>query len=326
MNPKSSSDVHDHVAATVEAIFTEGSVSSRSDPSRVNFLRVSSFPFCARAWFLNQPNARAVLRSEGAASVFFTSVGTAVHNCFQQAADSLSVPVAFQSNPDEPKSLPKGAVLVQDWVCQECRKRFEFTPHPGKCDWCGSTRIRGDEHEVTFSRRVLGHMDGTFAWPHIPKAPYSKEWHHVPFDYKTCSDSALNTKDALPYPENVDQLVSYGAIKHRQGYNIKKAALVYISRNNPNKRKVVVLRVDGPSQIKKILGYEKAYERAERCRSEKEALTLPVRATEDLERNCQYCKFQKPCGAEQSGDPRHIIPLIRISLSSLKSRKTWPNI
>lgn len=309
----------------MEAIFTEGVLHSRSDPSRVNSLRVSSFPFCARAWFLNQPNARALTRTEGAASVFFTSVGTAVHNCFQGAANSLSVPASLQSDPSAPKALPKKALLIQDWVCKDCRKRFEFTPHPGTCDWCGSPRLHGDEHEVTFSRRVLGHMDGTFAWPHHPKAPYSKDWHHVPMDYKTCSASALAGSN-LPYSENVDQLVSYGAIKQAQGYNITKATLVYVCRDNPSKRKVVVLPVDGPKQIKKILRYEKAYERAEACRSQEEALALPVRATEDLEKHCGYCRFRKACGASQAGDNRHILPLIRITLASLKTRTVWPNI
>lgn len=656
MNPSSKSDIARTIESVVETIFDKGINRSLVDPTRVQYLRISSFPFCARSWFLAQPSARAKFREEKASSVYFTSVGTAVHNCFQGAAASLSLPKEHRVEDSDLAFLPKNGLLVQDWVCTNCKARVEFTPHPLRCEWCGETRFRGDEHEVKFSQRVLGHMDGTFAFPHAPKAKYSKMWIHIPIDYKglaldtplptptgwttmgkvqvgdtlfdasgnpckvlhksavhrrkcyritfddgstvvcddehlwttsygkkavrktavvdtefirstvndrhiiplcgplnleekellidpyvlgcwlgdgtaangtitqqksdwelfkhieargyktyqpeyskkyacpmrnveglnaqlaeeglrdakhipekylragysqrvallqglmdtdgsyntlrqqavfstvdpvlamdvkdlicglgqrgvsisitakgfgktieafhvrfrpvngfqpfrltrkaklvaprgteirstqrkivsvdpiravktqciavdspdktylctrsmipthnTCSAAAINAAGKLPYPENVDQLLSYGAIKQAEGFNIPAVALIYLCRDNPSKRKIVPLTLDGEKQRKKILKYEKSYLLAEKCRDVKTAMSLPVRATENLDKNCMYCKYKKACGEEQSGKPAYLESLVKQTLHNLKSldeKSKFPN-
>lgn len=328
MNPSSKSDIARTIESVVETIFDKGINRSLVDPTRVQYLRISSFPFCARSWFLAQPSARAKFREEKASSVYFTSVGTAVHNCFQGAAASLSLPKEHRVEDSDLAFLPKNGLLVQDWVCTNCKARVEFTPHPLRCEWCGETRFRGDEHEVKFSQRVLGHMDGTFAFPHAPKAKYSKMWIHIPIDYKTCSAAAINAAGKLPYPENVDQLLSYGAIKQAEGFNIPAVALIYLCRDNPSKRKIVPLTLDGEKQRKKILKYEKSYLLAEKCRDIKTAMSLPVRATENLDKNCMYCKYKKACGEEQSGKPAYLESLVKQTLHNLKSldeKSKFPN-
>lgn len=325
MNPNSPSSIRTAVDSTVEAILDHGTRRTRSDPSRVNFLRISSFPFCARAWFLSQPHSRRPVREESTTSVFFTSVGTAVHTCLQGGADSLSVPVHLQDEHMDTRTLPNNALLVQDWICRECKHRHTFTPHPGHCAHCGCNTLKGDEHEVSFSRRVLGHMDGTFAFAPETSAVYDKSWVHIPFDYKTTTKSAIEgTK--LPYPENVDQLLTYGALKQREGYNIPSVALIYVCRDNPFTRAVKVIKLDAKAQIKKVLRYEREYEAAAQVTTIEVAMALGARATSDFETNCMYCSYKKMCTDYEAGNHAYLKRQNEQVIQLMRTRKEhhWP--
>lgn len=319
MNSNSKKDIERHIEDVVNAAFTQGHITSRIDPTRVQYLRVSSFPFCARAWFLAQPEALGRARREDAKDLYYTSVGTAVHEVFQSGAESLAVPAKLRGSHDtEPVFLPRNSILIQDWICVHCHHRTRFSPHPTKCAWCGSSKFRGAEHQVRYSRRVLGHMDGTFAFPEKGES-YSKDTVHIPMDYKTCSAAALKS-NRLPYEGNKDQLLSYGAIKQSEGYNVPGVALVYVCRDNPNNRRVIALPLDGDAQRKKIAKYEKAYEAAEKCRDLDTAMALPTKTKSDFADKCGYCRFRKPCEASFQGKPKFLEAQVNTVLLQLKRR------
>lgn len=331
-------DVEKRLEAIMDALVDQGTMSGRSDPDRVNYLRISSFPFCARQWFLNQRTAREGRRVEPTGTLFFTRIGTAVHEIFQGVANTLSFPRKGSGHHNlGDVGIPHNALWIQDWICRECKHRHVFVPHPKACEWCGNHSFKGDEHELTYSKRVLGHMDGTWAFPHEKGAPYSKDWVHIPIDFKTCTVSAVSS-GLLPYPANVDQLMTYGALKAKDGYNVPMIALIYITRNSPFRgtkfsskatsgRKTCVLSVDADKQLKRVLKYEKKFLEAEQCRDEETAMALPVRTRKDFDDLCDYCQFVKLCKAEaQQGNDQFLRNEVRITLEYLRSSppNRWP--
>lgn len=324
LNPKSGKAVEHAVNACIEFALNEGTRSSRNDPTRVNFLRVSSFPFCARSWFLSLQISRATRRNSNAFSDYYTSVGTTVHTVFQHALDSLHQTV----HDEDIKRLPSQAVLVQDWKCLNCSARYEYQPKPHQCKWCACPFFHGEEHELTFSKHILGHMDGSFAYPLADGKPYSKRWIHIPIDYKTTTESAIKGS-ALPYSDNVDQLSSYGAIKAAQGFNIPGTCLIYVCRDNPRKRKTIFTPLDFDAQMKKIERYERAYALARKCTTLEEAIELPVRARKDFEKHCGYCRFQGLCSQEASGNQRPLrdqATRVVTWLAKKGNRSDFPNV
>ena len=195
MNPTSVADLNHVIAAIFDMVVAKGETTHVNDPKRVDYLRVSSFPFCPRAWYLNFQAAKSRSRHNPLPSDYFTSVGTLVHRIFQSGITSVSMPAQLQPDPDNPTVLPYGGLLIQDWHCTHCGKNHEFQPRPLHCQWCGTSSFRDDEHEVTYGTHVLGHMDGTLAFPVTKGQPYSKKWAHIPIDYKGL---ALDTP--LPTP------------------------------------------------------------------------------------------------------------------------------
>lgn len=248
-----------------------------------------------------------------------------MHECLQGGANSLSYPVHLQDESMGIRELPNNALLIQDWICRECKHRHTFTPHPGHCTHCGCNNLRGDEHEVSFSRKVLGHMDGTFAFAPKKRAAYKKSWVHIPFDYKTTTKGAIEgTK--LPYPENVDQLLTYGALKSLEGYNIPAVALIYVCRDTPFKRAVKVIKLDAKAQIKKVLRYEREYEAASQVTTIDDAMKLGARATTDFETNCMYCGYKKMCSDYEAGNHAYLKRQNEQVIRLMASRKDhlWP--
>ena len=82
------------VENAVDAIFghtlENGYTFERTDPSRVSFLRISSFPFCARAWWLSQATSRNRKRETSVIGGYFTGVGTKVHSIIQDGLATIA--------------------------------------------------------------------------------------------------------------------------------------------------------------------------------------------------------------------------------------------
>ena len=319
LNVRSSKAVEEAVGACVEFAFKNGERLTRSDPSRVTYLRISSFPFCSRQWFLNQPLAKSRWRQDDTRTAYYTSVGTTVHEVFQSAVETIP------SMRDDAIAYPWGATPVQDWKCTQCKMRHEFQPYPDQCKWCGNTHFRGLEHAVRYSKHVLGHMDGTFAFP--TSATYSKSWIHIPIDYKTASANAIQGSN-LPYTGNKDQLLTYSAIKRAEGYNVPGCVLIYVCRDNPNNRRNIYLPLDLDDQLGRIAVYEERYVAAQQARTMKDAIALPTRVDSDFNKHCDHCKYEKVCTKAQAGDLEQLRMFAQKSIQWLSKaeKRNHPNV
>lgn len=324
----SKSSIEYAVDTLMDHMLKNGYAYSHTDPSRANWLRISSLPFCAREWWLNQVHSRAPLRKEESTTLFFTRVGTAVHEAFQDAFTELAgLPNLLlhgntHHDPSEVKKilLPHNAVLVQDWRCTRCKLVHEFQPKPLRCSHCEGTEFGYKEHQVRYSRKVLGHMDGCFAFPHKPGAPYSKKWIHIPIDYKTASEAVL-TSGKLPYRGNAAQLLTYAAIKRTEGYNVPGVVLIYIRRDNPFKRVVCWIPLNHDAQLAKIHKWERHYIRASKAHTFEEAMALPRFRNPDYDVDCSYCEFKRICQAEDEGNLKPLKTQVQVVLNFLRKPK-----
>lgn len=319
-SPTSIAGVVDNV---VQHALDKGYTESRVDVTRVQFLRMSSFPFCARNWWLNQTSSRSRSRKEGTMMMFFTRVGTTVHEVFQEALTRLSMPYKghdYEVGADH--KLPMKALLVQDWRCRQCHTLHPFCPHPAACSHCGHDEFRHDEHTLRFSKHILGHMDGTYAFPHEPGAPYSKKWIHIPIDYKTASLAVLES-GLIPYRGNSEQLLSYGALKAEHGYNVPGVCLIYVRRDNPHVRKTFFLPLNQEQQLRKILQWEKDFVAAGAAMSLEAFQQLPVRTTKNFETECEYCPYAKACEEDAKGKPARILMQAKTTLAFLTGKRRW---
>jgi hypothetical protein len=251
-------------------------------------------------------------------------VGTAVHHVIQSCASTLAGPCHSPVEEDHKvHRFPGGALLIQSWKCKNCRASVEFGPRPKTCAYCKEDVFIGDETEVEFGKFTLGHMDGTIAFPHEKDAPYSKKWFHIPIDYKTSSKAVLEG-GKLPYPTNEDQLLSYGCILHRDGYNVPGTVLIYICRDNPNNRKVCFSKLDVAKQEQKMLGYEATYKAARKVKTIEEFMELGQRTKDDFERSCDYCQFKPMCMKETLGKGDDVIKAQAASVVKfLNGRRMW---
>lgn len=329
VDPNSESSIQYAIDTLMEHMLKQGYAYSRTDPSRADWLRISSLPFCAREWWFNQVYSRSPIRKEEAMTLFFTRVGTAVHEAFQDAFTELSRVKTDDPHDHEAKKrlLPHTAVLVQDWRCKQCRLVHEFQPKPHACTHCGHKEFGYKEHQVRYGKKVLGHMDGCFAFPHKPGAPYSKKWIHVPIDYKTASESVL-TSGKLPYKGNTAQLLTYGAIKKKEGFNVPGIVLIYVRRDNPFKRVVCWVPLNMDAHLRKVDKWERQYIQAAAATTRKEALALPRFVNPDYETECTYCDFKRICQAEDEGNLQPLKNQVQVVLNFLSKPKphTFPRV
>lgn len=261
---------------------TDGVTTSHPDKARVLKLRVSSFPFCARRWYLSLPKLTAKAFVSSAVDEWFLRIGTTAHEVLQQAMATAQ---------------HDKAVLVQDWLCLDCGHRHVFQPRPSACRFCGSRRLRHEETCVTRGKHLLGHMDGCVAF--VPRGQgltdYSPAWPHVFLDYKTTTLDTVQSKlDTLPYPENVEQLNAYAAIKHEAGVNAVGSVLVYVPRDNPYRYHVAPVPLD-LSVLERIDGYERRYEQARAAATLEQARALPTKVKKDFASRCAHCPFTAAC-------------------------------
>lgn len=252
---------------------------NKVDPTRVNSLRVSTFPFCSTKWLLNLPMALAGHREESFMDTFYTGMGTHIHTHVQHVLDS-------------------SPFVIRDWKCAKCGYRHTFCLHPRKCKGCGSTQayFHPMEHEIRVGC-VVGHIDDAFLTSNGIDI----------IDYKTTSQSSLQGNTSLPHPENVYQIEAYCAIKRRQGYDIKSWTLAYITRESAKRKYVTARQYYGhsledeyPRILKRLKGYVRDYKQVAGMTSVEEVHDVLARRRlsekkKDPEHLCGFCNFRQLC-------------------------------
>lgn len=257
-------------------------VEEKLDPSRLKFLRVSSFPFCGTQWLLNYPAAVSGKRSSKFMGSFFTSVGTTVHNSIQGI-------------------MNYSPFLIQDWKCFACGHLHQFTLRPRRCVKCKVTsRIVGREHEYK-KPPIVGHLDG---------AVLLKSGKIIIIDYKTTSIRKMETNGLLPGLENVRQIEAYAALLKQEGYDIDGWTLIYIARNNARRIYKSSTEFYGhsfeeeyPKILKRLGRYEKDFITVSTAVTVEDAAAVVDKrrfssVKEDVNDLCHYCKFKPVCGNE----------------------------
>lgn len=324
MTPKQTEDL---VNSTLQFAYEHGITTSRTDPTRSQYLRVSGLPFCSRRWFLDQVTSKSTKRHEKTSDLYYVNLGTTVHELLQGTVESCTTEW-FKS--EHEKNLPHRAVLVQDWLCRACGHRHRFEPRPKACTWCGEhgDKLKPLEHQVRHGKVILGHMDGTLAFPDPdnPKAPYSKSWVHIPFDYKTCS-AAAQAGNKLPYDGNKVQLTAYAAIKRYAGYNVPGVVLVYVARDNPNKRKNCYVPLKYAAVLKNLAKWEEEYLHAREVTTLASAMQLPPKVESGFAEKCSYCPYIKACESNSRGDNSALKLLTERTLKFVNSptrNSSWP--
>ena len=254
-------------------------VEERLDPSRLKYLRVSSFPFCGTQWLLNLPSASSGKRVNKFMGSFFTSVGTTVHSGIQAVLD-------------------KSPFLIQDWKCFACGNLHQFVLRPRRCKQCKSPKLAGREHEYK-DFPIVGHLDG---------AILLKSGKICIIDYKTTSMRKLEGhRSLLPGLDNVRQIEAYAALLKQQGYDIDGWTLIYIARNNGKRIYKSSTEFYGrsfeeeyPSVLKRIERYKKDFitvsSSTELDQIKKVVARRRLRPDkEDTEGLCGYCKYRPVC-------------------------------
>lgn len=276
------------IELALEKMFDAGYLMSSVDPSRQTSLRVSSLPFCARKWFYSLLESTGKRRADDTYSSFFTSIGTVVHSVLQAALLSI------KDELEEDLSIE----LLRDWICMECGHKHVYIPKPDDCKKCGHSVFKGEEHTVYYGRHTSGHIDDTIQ--------FAKKYQFV-WDYKTTTKYKIES-GKLPNPGNVAQIETYSAIKANEGHPVKGWALIYICRDNPRTRKVV-LRLFKPGDVEKILARLDNWElefrkarRAYRSLELEEAVALPYKCKEEFEEDC---KFRRVCEAGSKHVTKH---------------------
>ena len=257
-------------------------VSEKLDPSRLKFLRVSSFPFCGTQWLLNFPTAMSGIRSNKFMGSFFTSVGTTVHSNIQSIVD-------------------RSPFIIQDWKCFACGHLHSFVLRPKRCIKCKvSNRLVSREHEYK-KFPIVGHLDG---------AILLKNGKIVIIDYKTTSMRKLETKGLLPSLDNVRQIEAYAALLKREGYDIDGWTLIYIARNNGQRVYKSSTAFYGqsfeeeyPRILKRLARYEKDFLVVSSATTVEAVKRVIARRRlrpdkEDTQELCKYCAYRSVCTNE----------------------------
>jgi hypothetical protein len=255
-------------------------VVEKVDPSRVQYLRISSFPFCGVQWLLGYPIAVSGRRTNKFMGSYFTSVGTSVHSSIQATLDH-------------------SPFIIQDWFCPACKHLHAFKLRPAKCKGCGAPgeKLKGKEH--TYKKDViLGHLDG---------AILLKGGKIVIIDYKTTSVRKAGSKTAIPGLSNVRQIEAYAALLKQEGYDISGWTLIYISRDNAKRIYKSSDEFYGhsfdkeyPKVLKRVSKYVSDYKVVTGAKTLKDIETIVANrrllSTEPGgEELCGYCPYKAAC-------------------------------
>ena len=278
--PKTVEQGVEYSLATIE-------IEERRDPSRLKYLRVSSFPFCGTQWLLNFPKAATGKRSASFTGSFFTSVGTTVHNSIQSIMDM-------------------SPWLIQDWKCFACGTLHQFCTKPKRCKKCKNEALQGREHEYK-DDILVGHLDGAMQ--------LTNDAIDI-LDYKTTSVRKFEEPGYLPDVGNVRQIEAYAALKREQGFNVTGWTLIYILRNSAQRRYCTSTKFYGhsfeeeyPRILKRIARYKKDFVCASTAQELSDVEDMVSRRRlrpdkEDTNDLCQYCQYKSLCVDNKKLTPR----------------------
>lgn len=278
--PKTVEQGVEYSLATIE-------IEEKRDPSRLKYLRVSSFPFCGTQWLLNFPKATTGKRAETFTGSFFTSVGTTVHNSIQAIMD-------------------RSPWLIQDWKCFACGNLHTFCTKPKRCKKCKNEALQGREHEYK-DDILVGHLDGALL--------LSSDAIDI-LDYKTTSVRKFELPGYLPDMGNVRQIEAYAALKKEQGFNVTGWTLIYILRNSAQRKYCTSTKFYGhtfeeeyPRILKRIARYKKDFVTASTAQELSDVEDMVSRRRlrpdkEDTSNLCNYCPYKSLCVDSEKLTPR----------------------
>lgn len=241
------------VSAALDLAFNEGLYREKTDPTRMNRLRISGFPFCGVRWFadLQRKTARAVFN--GSSMRYYTQVGNVLHAVMQDGLASLDLD-------------PMRVSVVGNWTCSDpsCSRVHRIQEKPLICVKCGGRGFRYDEAEIN-AGSVFGHIDMILSlWlrSNTKAFPGGKVW--IVLDWKTTSLKKVNAKESeFPYTDNVSQIAAYVGQLHELGHPVLPLAmLVYTPRDNPRQYKVCTVDVDFSLERKRVAVYVARFEQA----------------------------------------------------------------
>jgi hypothetical protein len=196
---------------------------SDADPTRLQYLRCSALPFCPLDFFAKVAT-NGMARSLDMNGVFYTRVGTAVHDVMQTV-------LAYGNTH-----------LFGDWKCHKCGALEHFSTARTCCGW----PMAYQEVTVNYGG-INGHVDTLFALnpaaaaevsllPEAERMEAAKSLELVIVDYKTTSESAKEDKKRSPPLTYQSQIKAYAWLLRKQyGLNIQGVMLVFIPRDNPAK-------------------------------------------------------------------------------------------
>lgn len=255
-------------------------------------LRASGLPFCPLKFYLGLPKQFSS-KSVKSGSAFFFRVGTTVHEVIQKGVEH-SV---------EELTKEAGMIPIADWKCLHCGHKYAFVARPKACDYCGEHSFEMMEHEVRY-RQLTGHIDNVFFLPGIKK--------YLILDYKTATVKKVEAKEKAVFG-NVQQIGTYVAIKHSEGFPMLGWALLYIARNSPWQWYPVL---DEESNSEAFLKRLNKY-----CDQHETLLTMKELGKEELEwiwegRMCKtpaqitaradYCPFKDVCSGSKKSIDLHM--------------------
>jgi hypothetical protein len=239
-------------------------VVSKSDPSRVLFLRPSQMPFCAVQFFVNRA-LNGMYVNLDMAGTYYTSVGTTVHEVMQNF-------------------LCRSGRFLADYHCRECGTWHRMS-YKHKC--CG---FPAAYYEVKIDYKgIKGHIDAVYK---------DKEGRLWILDFKTTSIKGAASKKRNPGIVYIEQIETYAVLFELQyGMRIEGIMDAFIMRDNPKNDPAVWARPLTDlmrKQVRRRLSqYKKAHRAALDAATRQEALDL--RAFGRCKNpDCKYCKMSAP--------------------------------
>lgn len=175
-------------------------VVSKTSPGRILNLRPSAMPFCPLAFFELNAN-RGLTRDLDLRGMFYTSVGTTVHEVMQHA-------------------LCRNGRYLADYYCYECGT-WHMHSYVHEC--CGFP-TEYNEVEINYNG-VEGHIDAVY------KDEQGRLWI---LDFKTTSIKAAPVKEKNPGANYKEQIQIYAVLYELQyGERIEGFMDAFILRDNP---------------------------------------------------------------------------------------------
>ena len=251
-------------------------------------LRASGLPFCPLKFILSLPKLFAG-EETATGSAFFFRVGTTVHEVVQKGVE-IAVKELEQD---------AGMIPIADWKCLHCGHLHTFIPRPDECEFCKHHQFEMLEHTVRY-RQLTGHIDNVFLMQ-----PQNK---YLIVDYKTATVKKVEGKEEAVFG-NVQQIGTYVAIKHSDGYKMLGWALIYIARNSLwSWYPVLEEDPDNEGFLRRLNKFCDLHEElltAESLGDKEWGLALDNRVCKtkkQVEERGGYCAFKDICSAHCNGD------------------------